>query len=209
MVGMMTPTRDAPPSKASEELDRWLGQDGEKTLGTLIELFEEKSFALLFVLLLGVSALPLPTGGATHVFEIIAMVLALQLIAGRDEIWLPQRWRELNLGDGRRRGFLTKLKNMIRWLERFSRPRARFLFDHRASNVVFGLLVLGLSAAAFLAPPFTGLDTLPSLGVVVLSLAVVLEDILLVIAGIVIGLIGVAVEIALGSAAVNGLGHLF
>jgi hypothetical protein len=41
------------------------------------------------VLLLGPSALPLPTGGATHVFEIIAMLLALELIAGRDQIWLP------------------------------------------------------------------------------------------------------------------------
>jgi hypothetical protein len=204
MVGVM-----APPPKASEELDRWLAQDGEKTLGTLIELFESKSFALLFVLLLGVSALPLPTGGATHVFEIIAMLLALQLIAGRDEIWLPERWRNLDLGDGRRRGFLTKLKNTIRRLERFSRPRATFLFDHRLSNIAFGLTVLGLAAAAFLAPPFTGLDTLPSLGVVVLSLAVVLEDFLLVIAGVLIGLLGIAAEIALGSAAVNGIGHLF
>jgi hypothetical protein len=209
MVDVMAPPPHDPPPKASEALDRWLAQDGEKTLGTLIALFEEKSFALLFVLLLGVSALPLPTGGATHVFEIIAMLLALQLIAGRDEIWLPDRWRRLDLGDGRRRGFLTKLRNMIQRLERFSRPRLALLFDHRASNLVFGVLVLGGSAAAFLAPPFTGLDTLPSLGVVLLSLAVVLEDILLAILGIVVGLLGVAVEIALGSAAVNGIGHLF
>ena len=68
----------------SDELERWLSGPGEKTLGSLIELFEEKSFALVFVLLLGVPALPLPTGGATHVFEIIAVLLALQLIAGRD-----------------------------------------------------------------------------------------------------------------------------
>ena len=58
------------------ELDRWLQSDGDKTLGSLVELFEEKSFAILFVLLLGVPALPLPTGGATHVFEIIAVLLA-------------------------------------------------------------------------------------------------------------------------------------
>ena len=58
--------------KVSDELERWLSSDGDKTLGSLIELFGEKSFAILFVLLLGVPALPLPTGGATHVFEIIA-----------------------------------------------------------------------------------------------------------------------------------------
>jgi len=42
------------------------------------------------------------------------------------------------------------------------------------SGIVFGLLVLGGSAGAFLAPPFTGLDTLPALGVVLLSLGVLL-----------------------------------
>ena len=77
------------PEKVSEQLERWLRTRGDKTLGSLIELFEEKSFAILFVLLLGVSALPLPTGGATHVFQIIAVLLALELIAGRDQIGYP------------------------------------------------------------------------------------------------------------------------
>ena len=80
---------ESTPPQISSELERWLGGAGEKTLGSLIELFQEKSFALLFVLLLGVPALPLPTGGATHVFEIIAVLLALQLIAGSRRIWLP------------------------------------------------------------------------------------------------------------------------
>jgi hypothetical protein len=57
---------------AGEELERRLESDGDKTLGSIIELFEEKSFALLCLLLVGVSALPRPTGGATHVFEIVA-----------------------------------------------------------------------------------------------------------------------------------------
>ena len=51
------------------------GERRRETLGSIVELFDEKSFALLFILLLGVSALPLPTGGATHVFEIVAMLL--------------------------------------------------------------------------------------------------------------------------------------
>src|SRR3954471_9065055 len=177
--------------KASDELQRWLDGDGEKTLGSLIELFEEKSFALLFILLLGVSALPLPTGGATHVFEIIAMLLALQLIVGRDQIWLPQRWRTKQLGGPRQKAFITRLMKVIRWLERFSKPRFSFLFDHRLSNIVFGVLALGLTLGAFLAPPFSGLDTLPSLGVVLLSVGVLLEDFALVVIALVIGAGGV------------------
>jgi hypothetical protein len=196
------------PKKVSAELDRWLRSDGEKTLGSLIELVEEKSFAILFVLLLGVPALPLPTGGATHVFEIIAVLLALELIAGREEIWLPQRWRKLELAGKTQQRFITALMRMIRRLERLSRPRLRFLFNRRLSNIVFGLLVVGGSVSAFVAPPFTGLDTLPSLGVVLLSLGVLLEDFALVIVALTVGFAGVVLEVVLGSAAIHGLGDL-
>ncbi len=196
------------PQKVSEQLERWLRTEGDKTLGSLIELFEEKSFAILFVLLLGVPALPLPTGGVTHVFEIIALLLALQLIAGRDQIWLPQRWCKLELAGQQRQRFITALLKMIRRLERFSHPHLRFLFDHRLSNIVFGLLVIGGSAGAFLAPPFTGLDTLPSLGVVLLSLGMLLEDFVVVVVALVVGVAGVVLEVVLGSAAINGLGKL-
>jgi hypothetical protein len=193
----------------SDELERWLNSDGDKTLSSLIELFEKKSFAILFVLLLGVSALPLPTGGATHVFEIVAVLLALQLIIGRDEIWLPRRWRKLQLAGGKQQRFINALLKMIRWLERFSRPRLRFLFDHRLTNIVFGVLVIAGSLAAFLAPPFSGLDTLPSLGVVLLSLAVLLEDFVGVVAALVVGAAGVVLEVVLGRAAIHGISTLF
>lgn len=196
------------PEKVSDQLERWLGGDGDKALGGLIELFQKKSFAILFVLLLGVPALPLPTGGATHVFEIIAVLLALELIAGRDEIWLPRRWRELELAGEKQTRFIAALMKAVRWLERFSRPRLRFLFDHRLSNIVFGLLVVGGSLGAFLAPPFTGLDTLPALGVVLLSLGVLLEDFVVVVVALVVGVAGVVVEVLLGSAAIHGLGNL-
>jgi hypothetical protein len=197
------------PEKVSAQIEGWLKTDGDKTLGSLIDVFEEKSFAILFVLLLGVPALPLPTGGATHVFEIIAVLLALQLIAGRQQIWLPQRWCKLELAGARQQRFITALMKAIRRLERLSRPRLRFLFGHRVSNIVFGLLVVGGSAGAFLAPPFTGLDTLPSLGVVLLSLGVLLEDPLVVIVALVVGVAGVVLEVVLGSAVINGIGSLF
>ncbi len=202
-----SPTPEA--HSVSRELERWLESDGEKTLGSLVEVFGEKSFAILFVLLLGVPALPLPTGGATHVFEIIAILLALQLIAGRDRIWLPERWCRLELAGDKHQRFIAGLMKLIRRLERFSRPRLRFLFDHRLTSVVFGLLVIAGSAGAFFAPPFTGLDTLPALGVVLLSLGMLLEDFVVVVLGVVVGVAGVFLEFALGKAAIKGIGSLF
>lgn len=195
--------------KLSDQLERWLTGESARTMGSLVETFGTKSFAVLFMLLLAVPALPLPTGGVTHVFEIIAALVAVQLVAGRHQIWLPRRWRGLELGGSRQQRFITSLMKLIRRLERISRPRLSVLFHHRASDIVFGMLVLGGSAAAFVAPPFSGLDTLPSLGVVLLSLGTLLEDFLVVVVAVALGVAGVVLEIVIGSAAIHGLGSLF
>ena len=161
------------------------------------------------MLLLGVPALPLPTGGVTHVFEVIAVLGAAQLVIGRDEIWLPQKWRRLELAGPRQQRFLAGLMKLIGRLERLSKPRFTFLFGSRLSNAVFGLIVIAGSVAAFLAPPFTGLDTLPALGVVLVSLAILLEDVILAVVGLVVLTAGVLLEIVLGKAAINAIGDLF
>jgi hypothetical protein len=198
---------DRPQETLSDQLQSWLDGEGDKTLGELIEVFDKRAFAIVFVILMGVPALPLPTGGATHVFEAIAVLLALELIAGRDEIWLPHRWCERKVAtDGR---FITALLKAIRRLERFSRPRLRFVFGHRASNVAFGLVVAVGSIAAFVAPPFTGLDTLPALGVVLVSLGVLLEDFVLFATGLVVEAAGIILAIFLGGAALDALNSLF
>jgi hypothetical protein len=137
------------------------------------------------------------------------MFLAIQLIAGRRTVWLPERWSRREVGAATQKRFRETLLRRIRWLESHSRPRFRFLLSHRASTVAFGAVVFGLTAGAFLAPPFTGLDTLPSLGVVVISVGILLDDAVLVGAGLVIGVVGVVLEIVLGSAAYRGISSLF
>lgn len=146
-------------------------------------------------------ALPLPTGGATHVLEAVTMLVALQLVVGRRCIWLPARWRRLELAGPSRRKLVVALLRRIRWFERFAHARATWLFEHRASDSVFGVLVFGLTLTAFLAPPFSGLDTLPSLGVVLVCLGVILRDGLIVGGGLVAGSIGIALVIVIGIAA--------
>src|SRR5262249_54773754 len=97
----------------------------------------------------------------------------------------------------------------IRWLERFSRPRLRWLFERRLSNSAFGLVILLLSIGAFVAPPFSGLDTLPALGAVLVSLGVLLQDFAIVVAGVVVGAAGGFLGILLGRAAFKGVSSLF
>ena len=192
----------------SDELRGWVASSRDGTVGSLIDTFGEKSFAVLFALLLGPSALPLPTGGVTNLFEAIALLLALQLLIGRHTVWLPLRWRNVALTGPKSERFLERLLRLIAWLERWSKPRGRSLFGNRMSNAVFGALVFVGTAAAFVAPPFSTLDTLPALGVVVLSVGVLVEDVVIVGAGAAIGAGGVALLVALGRAAVRGIADL-
>jgi hypothetical protein len=193
----------------SDELEEWLEGDERKTLGNLVEVFGERSFAIVFVLLMALPALPLPTGGATHVLEVITIVLALQLLAGRRQIWLPRRWRALDLGTDSRRKIIAVLLRRIRWLERFSRPRGAWLFGLLVTRVAFGLVVLLFTLTAFFAPPFSGLDTLPAIGVVLLALGVLLTDVAVALAGVVVGALGMVAAIGFGSLVVRGIRGLF
>jgi hypothetical protein len=164
----------------------------------------------MFVVLMSVPALPLPTGGATHVFEVLVIIGAVQLIVGRTEIWVPRRWRTLRLGgtDGNSR-FVRALIGVIRTLERISRPRLAGVLGTRGAAAVFGVLVAAGSAGAFVAPPFTGLDTLPALGVVVMSVGMLLEDMLIVGIGVLVMGAGVVLEIVLADLAISAFSRLF
>jgi hypothetical protein len=185
----------------SDELDEWLRGDGPKTLGALNDVFDERSFAVAILLLMFPSALPLPTGGVTHVFEAVTVLLALQMVAGREEIWLPKRWRQRELSEAVTGKAIPFVVRRVRTFERFSRGRAEMLFDHRWFLRLLGTAIVVFTLGSILAPPFSGLDTLPALGVVLITLAILMRDVAFVIAGAVVGTGGIALIITLGRAA--------
>jgi hypothetical protein len=195
--------------RASQLLKDWRDAPGDKTLGGLIDTIGPRSFALLFIILLGLPALPLPTGGITHVLEIVAMILALQLLVGRKTVWMPNRWRGTQFEDGSKAKFIDGLINTTTKLERYSKPRLTWLFGHWWSDVAYGIFVLAGTLAAFLAPPFTGLDTIPALGVVILSVGVIMEDIAFVIGGALLIAGGALLEVTIGDAAYHFVKGLF
>lgn len=194
------------PVTFSDELEEWLGRDREKTLGDLVDVFEERSFAIAYLLLLFPSALPLPTGGVTHLLELLCLVFALEATSGRRSVWLPRRLRQRPLGASTEKKAIPFIIRRVRWFERWSKPRLVRLLEHRVTGSLLGVFVLVFTLAALVAPPFSGLDTLPSLGVVVLALGLLLHDVVVTIAGIVVGLVGVGLLFVLGSVVLDFFG---
>jgi hypothetical protein len=184
----------------SEQLESWLESDEPKTVGSLTDLVDEKSFAVVLMMLLFIPALPVPTGGVTHVFEVIAVLVALQMIVGREELWLPKWVARRELGAATTGKAIRFIVRRVRWFERFTRPRGARLLKSQPAKSLLGLIVLVFIVGAFVAPPFSGLDTLPALGVVIISLGIIFDDALVVVVGCVVGAAGLALEIALGAA---------
>jgi len=176
-------------------------RDDEVTLGRIDDTLDERSFALVLALLLLPSALPIPTGGVTHVLEAFAILVVLQMIVGRSDLWLPRRVANHRLGETFTAKAAPRVLRFVRWVERHSRPRGARLLAARASVSVLGVVLLLFVVGAVLAPPFSGLDTLPSLGVVLASLGLLFRDGLVVVVGLVVGAVGIALVIVLGWAA--------
>lgn len=184
----------------SDQLERWLGSDEPKTFGQMTDVFGERGFAVLVLLLMSVPALPLPTGGVTHVFEAIAVLVGVEMVLGRRTLWLPKRIRTRELGPllaGRAIPFIVR---RVRWFERRSRRRGAWLFRRRLFVQLLGLVIVGFCVAAALAPPFSGLDTLPALGAVVVALSIILGDVVVLAAGTLIGTGGIVLIISVGAA---------
>jgi hypothetical protein len=187
-------------SAFSDELERWLRSDSPKTLGSLGDVFQERSFAVTILLLMLLPALPLPTGGVTHVFELVAVILAAEMVLGRQTIWVPKRWQNRGLGALATDSAIPRITKWLRLAERVSKPRAAWLFDQGWVMRLLGLVLGTFAVAAGLAPPFSGLDTLPALGAVVVCLAIITTDVVLLGVGLAIGAVGIVLIVTLGAA---------
>jgi hypothetical protein len=193
----------------SDELEAWLESDGEKTLGGLQDVFEERTFAVTIFLLMAPTALPLPTGGLTYALEITTVLLGLEMVAGRRTVWLPTSWQQRELGEATTGKAIPAIVRIIRWCERWSHPRGVRLIDGSWTWRVLGLLIASLTVAAMVAPPFSGLDTLPALGVVLIALAILLHDLVIATLGLAIGIAGTVLMVTLGAAAFRAIRDLF
>jgi hypothetical protein len=187
----------------SDQLEDWLTSEDPKTVGRLGEVFGERSFAVTVLFLMFIPAIPAPTGGITHVFEAITVLLGSEMVMGARTIWLPARWRDRELGVRATQKAIPFMARRIRWFERFSKPRLAHLFEQRWFIRILGLVVIALAVGAAFAPPFSGLDTLPAMGAVIVALSIILTDVLLLGIGLAIGTGGVILIITVGATIVR------
>jgi hypothetical protein len=194
----------------SANLEEKLKGGKVQTVGDLQRAFGEKSFAILFLLFMFIPSLPIPTGGITHVFLLpVVWIASMELTFGRRTLWFPWFITRIKLGDSILKKGLPFMIRRIKWFERFSRPRLRNYMNSTGIRTLSGIFIFLFALAAFVSPPFSGLDTLPSVGAVLVALALILEDMVLYVLGLAIGTFGIGIIIATAGAISAFVHHYF
>ena len=150
---------------------------GERIAGPLL-------FFPAMIVVSPLSLIPtLPTIVATTV-----ILIAAQLIAGRRQIWLPEKLRGVSLSPERTQKALEFIRPAVAWIERFSKARLTFLTDGLGMRIAALICIL----TALTMPPLElvpGASTSAGAIIATFGLALTTRDglLLLVAFGLVLG----------------------
>jgi len=136
------------------------------TIGEAIDSIDEAAYAFISVILALPFLQPVPLGPLTVVGGLTFAALGWQLLRGNDSPVLPQRLREVAMGETVWR-ILTKVcLNILGFCRRFTKPRLTHLVTGRKGQKVGGFILL--TAGLLMAIPFGVLpfnNTLPALAI--------------------------------------------
>lgn len=155
------------------------------SIGNLLEAFHERGFGFFLFLFALPMALPLPVPPGINILLASPLLLmTAQQALGRHTIWLPEKMKQKGFGTEK---LLRMIDTALPWtqrLEMFVRPRLGFITQGLFSNII-GLLGFVMALSVCVPVPLT--NTLPSLGIALMAIGVLVRDGLAVIAGAVIG----------------------
>ncbi len=136
----------------------------------LIDRLDERAFALP-ILIMAIPCLVPGLPGPPQIFGVPIILLAGQMLLGRREPWLPGALLRRKIP----RGWLVSMGGFadkrLRWLERLSKPRWRFLATGIGERVIALFMIL---ATLVMMPPIT--NSVPALALTLMSVGILQRD---------------------------------
>ena len=173
-------------------------------LHQIIETVEERGFGMMLFVLTLPAFIPIPVGGALS--GPMVALLALQMIIGRHEPWLPRRVLE----KGPKRGALEKLRKrltpVLRPLHALIKPRADWIFENRVTFRLSGVILFAL--ALLLALPIPGTNYVFGLALLLFALAMIERDGWLMILAWCVGFVLIASAVLLSGQIIEAIGAM-
>ena len=152
------------------------GEDG-MTLREIRDRLDERAFGLM-ILILAIPCLVPALYGVPQIVGIPILLLAGQMLVGREEPWLPETVLKRRVSKAmldRMADFATR---RMRWFERLSRPRLTIFTQGIAEQAAAAFMIL---ATLTIVLPMT--NTVPSVALALLSVGLIQRDGLFVAAG--------------------------
>lgn len=201
-------TEHLPLGDALESLLKSEDQHGP-SIGEITEAVGEKGFGLLLMVLSLPSALPVPAPGYSTPFGIVIGLIAIQMMLGRQAIWLPSKSMNVRIKPSLAKKMLGAAAKFLKRIERFIRPRQRWI---RSRPGQAGLAIVILIMACLMILPIPLTNTFPAMVIFLIGIGLSEEDGLLAICAFGIGLLAVLLYAAIiyifltqGSEAVDGI----
>jgi hypothetical protein len=144
----------------------------------------EKGFGLLLMVMALPSALPIPAPGYSTPFGIVITLIALQMILGRQTVWIPGRLGKIRIKPSLAKTMLGSACKFLDKIERFIRPRQRWIRG-RTGQAGLGIVVLCMAALMILPIPLT--NTAPAMVIFLIAVGLSEEDGLLALGAFVLG----------------------
>lgn len=163
-----------------KRIDNAAGEEG-LTVGEIVDRLDERAFGLLILLL----TLPCLVPGlpGAQIIAIGIFLLAVQVLIGRSEPWLPGWFMRARVKKSWLSALASFADKRLRWTETFSRPRWRFFamgFGEKLAALVMAL------AAITVMLPIT--NTVPSVALTLMSVGLIQRDGIFTVAGMMVAL---------------------
>lgn len=162
------------------------------TLDEVLNGFHERGFGFFLFIFALPAALPLPGLGINLVVAVPLLLLTAQQALGRKTIWIPAGMRKKNIERTKLSGMIDSALPFTQKIELLIRPRLGFVTQGVFSNLI-GFLGFIMALSVCLPVPLT--NTVPSFGIALMAIGVIMRDGLSVIAGALIGTAWVAMLI--------------
>ena len=195
-----------PKARTSSVLTALAETSGERlTVEEIVSVLRDRAFALLVVLLGLPNCLPMPPPIPLLSGLLLALVAA-QLAAGWSYPWLPKALLRRSMATADVVRAVGRAMPTLLRLERWSRPRMT-VFESVLAVRLIGFILLALSIGLIFAAPIVGQIPL-GIAVCLVGLGLVERDGVLVMAGVAIGLLGLALSLGFIWAIVAGIDQL-
>jgi hypothetical protein len=183
---MQTSANDTAHSSLAATLESTLASKHEQgpSIGEITDAVGEKGFGLLLIVLSLPSALPVPAPGYSTPFGIVIALIALQMLLGRQTVWLPARLQSIRIKPSLAKKMIGAASKFLRTIEHLIRPRQRWIRS-RAGQSALAIVILIMACLMMLPIPLT--NTMPAMVIFLIGIGLAEDDGLLAIGAFAIG----------------------